>query len=348
MSRSSGDAPSHRSLDGMPATSLSRQATPDKDDENVIETGSELDGGDRNLSSRAATGESHNNSGSTSGFDDDELLTEAAASRPISEEDRRDKSNGGESYGESNSSFFQDEDPAAVFNSPARQVTVPETVTPLRFNTSAKKAVVPAVEINTASTVALQPAKKNPANLTVVTNYVSSPLAAGPIADDNNKKNQYSPISSEGPNGGSSVVDYATPSRALQPAQVRTGLGSPQTMLAPSGIMPPEVLSFNGNNPNNSFRPSSSFARPSSTATRPGSSMATLKQRAGSKTPGLRGKTPSTSRPPPTREGETFDHVIALATVKYDFVGEEDGDLALKSGTVIQVVEKCESGWWRG
>ena len=40
--------------------------------------------------------------------------------------------------------------------------------------------------------------------------------------------------------------------------------------------------------------------------------------------------------------------MIALATVLHDFAAEVDGDLTLKAGTVVQVVEKEESGWWRG
>jgi hypothetical protein len=39
--------------------------------------------------------------------------------------------------------------------------------------------------------------------------------------------------------------------------------------------------------------------------------------------------------------------VIGLATVLHDFEAEEPGDLSLKAGTVVQVVEK-EELWWRG
>ncbi|GMI26981.1 hypothetical protein TeGR_g1393, partial [Tetraparma gracilis] len=97
----------------------------------------------------------------------------------------------------------------------------------------------------------------------------------------------------------------------------------------------------------NSLRPGSSLNRPGSSL-RPMSKASSYRK--GSRTPGMRGqlKTPSTARPPPTREGDVFEAVVALATVKFDFGAEEDGDLALKAGSVVQVVEKCESGWWRG
>lgn len=40
--------------------------------------------------------------------------------------------------------------------------------------------------------------------------------------------------------------------------------------------------------------------------------------------------------------------VVGLATVLHNFDAEVDGDLTLQAGTVVQVVEKEESGWWRG
>ena len=100
----------------------------------------------------------------------------------------------------------------------------------------------------------------------------------------------------------------------------------------------------------NYFRPLSSQIRPGSSL-RPGSSIRPMSKaasfRKGSRTPGLRLKTPSTARPPPTREGELSYAVIGLATVLHDFEAEEFGDLTLKAGTVVQVVEK-EDLWWRG
>ena len=57
---------------------------------------------------------------------------------------------------------------------------------------------------------------------------------------------------------------------------------------------------------------------------------------------------PPTDGPPPIGTmvaGEpVLEHVIAIA----DFVAEDQGEMSIKKGDVIAILEKDEDGWWKG
>lgn len=48
------------------------------------------------------------------------------------------------------------------------------------------------------------------------------------------------------------------------------------------------------------------------------------------------------------RKSQSMSEQQVLAVAKYDFLGEQEGDLTFKKGEIIEIVVRSDSGWWLG
>jgi len=283
---------------------------------------------------------------------DDDILEQSA------------KSNMGGDHSISQSGFFlADDDPSAMFNKPAKPVSVPNAVTKLDLTNATPNKNKTIMKVKTISANTQKISEANANNSSVLEEVVKSDdsddeEAVGGDAhvdgegDDGSDSERQNNNNDDRPITTTSVASKVT-SEGSTDDEMKGIVDDPKELQKTEStpLASDEEHSYS-TNANNSVRPTSVLSfRPGSTrpmSTRPMSTTNSFR-RGSLRTPAtLRGKTPSTSRPPPTREGDVSRSVICLATVKFDFVAEEQDDLAMKAGTVIQVIEKCESGWWRG